>query len=112
MKLRINHLFHNFLKINMYFWPDMKVLLHLLDKPLLKKKKRARHVTLDCHMAEFLHIICIIQVSYAGMWMCVYLDNIYTDIFDALVCLCTQGHVHRLACTYIVLTKFGEDTTK
>lgn len=44
--------------------------------------------------------------------MCVYLDNIYTDIFDALVCLCTQGHVHRLACTYIVLTKFGEDTTK
>lgn len=112
MALWINHLCHNFLRSNTSIWPDLKVLLHLLDKPLEEEKKKARHVTLDCHMAEFLHIICIVQVLYAGMWMCVYLDNIYTDIFDVLVCLCTRAHVHTLACTYAVIAKFGKDTAK
>lgn len=65
MKLRINHLFHNFLKINMYFWPDMKVLLHLLDKPLLKKKKKSTacdsglsHGRVPAYYLHYTSIIC------------------------------------------------------
>lgn len=47
----------------------MEVLLHLLDK---QRNKKAWHVAPGCHMVEPLHTVCIMEVLYAGMWVCVY----------------------------------------
>lgn len=71
MMLWLNH-FMIFKNLNTYIWPNMKVLLHLLDKLKKRNNKKAWHVALNCHMEESLHTVCIIEVLYAGMWICVY----------------------------------------